>query len=531
MRLYTHTHTGELYKRKLKVEEPNELLKKVLSKITKNDIFAIIIVFILGIINNFTFVITEGVAPDALSPADFQVAGNWEISLGRFGIKYVNMLRFGLVNKFLIICACLIFLAISVIIIMRIFKIKNKIVIFFISAVIAVAPQFTETYMYIYCADAYCLAFLLSAVSVLLLKKAKKQWVYYIFTVLCIIIVCSLYQAYLGVIIGLAIILSMYYLLNNMNTKEVIIQTLKNMTVILVGIVLYYLILKIIISNLGISLASYKGANNLGINLILSLPKTIIQTYKDFFNFFFTNKIINNTFWNRDTINMLLFVISSIGILTIVIKYRLKRYLLLILLFIMFPIGINIMGLIAPGTTMNLVTGPGMITIVVGIALIYNKLNNNSFENILKYGYIITMTILVFTFLLENTFTYMCRQSTYKNYTLSNDIYSKVTELPEYSKDKKWMFSNVIRFYARDTNRSNGFISHDNETWNNYGGTLQNSNYFEKYLGIKIKMCSKSEYDEIKQTEEFKQMKIYPENGSIAVINDIIVIKVSDKTF
>lgn len=117
----------------------------------------------------------------------------------------------------------------------------------------------------------------------------------------------------------------------------------------------------------------------------------------------------------------------------------------------------------------------------------------------------------------------MCRHETYRNYyTVANDIYSKVTELDEYSKDKKWLFSDVIRFKARDTNRSNGFISNDNETWNNYNGITQNYNFFDKYLGIKIKMCS---------TEEFKNMPIYPNNGSIKIINNIIVIKISENTF
>ena len=139
----------------MKIKEPNEFFRDVKSKITKNDILSVVIVFLLGIINNFQFFITEGVAPDALSPADFNVAGTWEIQLGRFGIKYINLLRFGLVNKFLIILISLAFLALAVVFITRTFEIKNKIVIVIVSIIVAIAPQFTETYFFIYCADAY----------------------------------------------------------------------------------------------------------------------------------------------------------------------------------------------------------------------------------------------------------------------------------------------------------------------------------------------------------------------------------------
>ena len=125
----------------------------------------------------------------------------------------------------------------------------------------------------------------------------------------------------------------------------------------------------------------------------------------------------------------------------------------------------------------------------------------------------------------------MCRQETYRNYyTIASDIYSKATELDEYSADKKWLFSNVIKFKARDLERTNGFISSDNETWNNYNGLAQNYGFFDKYLGIKIKICTRDEYNKIVNSEEFKNMPIYPNNGSIKIINDIIVIKVSENT-
>lgn len=520
----------------MKIKEPEKILKKLYKKTTTGDWLAVIVVFIVGIINNFTFFITEGIAPDALSPADFNIAGNWEITLGRFGIKYINNIRFGLVNKFLIVLISLAFIAISIVILIRIFQIKNKIIIFLISTIIAIAPQFTETYFFIYCADAYCFAFLMATLAVYFLKKTDTKKYYYIATIISTIIVCSMYQAYLGVEIGIAIIVLIQNLIKNKDAKLTLINAFKYFVTIFMGVVLYYIILKIILYVLGLSLASYKGANKLGIETIKALPKTILQTYKDFYNFFFTNKIINNSYYKRTIIYAILYVATFLGFINIIKKskynQKILRFTLMLILMLLFPIGINIMNLIAPDTTINLVTGPGIIITILFIAIIYNELSDTSIENLFKYIYIITLLILSLTFILENTFTYMCRHETYRNYyTVANDIYSKVTELDEYSKDKKWLFSDVIRFKARDTNRSNGFISSDNETWNNYGGIAQNYNFFDKYLGIKIKMCSNEEYKNLTETEEFKNMPIYPNKGSIKIINDIIVIKISENTF
>ena len=60
---------------------------------------------------------------------------------------------------------------------------------------------------------------------------------------------------------------------------------------------------------------------------------------------------------------------------------------------------------------------------------------------------------------------------------------------------------------------------------------MQNSNYFDKYLGLDIKTCSKEEYKQMVESDEFKNMPIYPNKGSIKIINNIIVIKISEKTF
>lgn len=134
----------------------------------------------------------------------------------------------------------------------------------------------------------------MSILAVYFMQLTEKNKRYYILTGICTIIVCSLYQAYLGVLIGLTIILLVEKLIKNGNIKEAILQTIQNFLIIFTSIVLYYIMLKIIVAILGLSLASYKGANSLGINTIRSLPKTIMQTYKDFINFFFTNKVINN---------------------------------------------------------------------------------------------------------------------------------------------------------------------------------------------------------------------------------------------
>ena len=158
-----------------KIVDPGTIVSKIRDKFDKKDLMILISVFVLGIISNFYFIIGDSVAPDALSSSYFNIAGDWETQLGRFLIRYVNYMRYGFVNKLLIIIISLLCIVISVMILRRLFNIKSRIALFVLSCVICVAPQFTETYMFIYCADAYLIAFTLAISSVYFLNKSNNK--------------------------------------------------------------------------------------------------------------------------------------------------------------------------------------------------------------------------------------------------------------------------------------------------------------------------------------------------------------------
>ena len=340
----------------------------------------------------------------------------------------------------------------------------------------------------------------------------------------------------MGVIIGLLIALLINkILIKEANLKELLKNALIYITIVLVGIILYYTGLKVLIKILGLSLASYKGADSIGIKTILNLPKTIISCYVDFFDFFFSNRIINNTYYHRNILYIAIGLSSLVGIIKIIFnskKDKIKKILFTISLIVIFPIGINIMNIISSAPTINLVTGAGILITIIFPIIILNNSSDDNLSNINRWLIILCFIILIWTFLIENIFTYCVREQTYNNYKfVTNDIYNKATSLTEYSNDKKWMFNDTIRFIPKDIERTNGYITKDNVTWGNYEGTWQNKKFFEKYNGVVFEMVDKSKYDIIKETEEYKEMPIYPNSGSIKIIDDVIVVKISNNTY
>ena len=53
--------------------------------------------------------------------------------------------------------------------------------------------------------------------------------------------------------------------------------------------------------------------------------------------------------------------------------------------------------------------------------------------------------------------------------------------------------------------------------------------FFKKFLGVDIKSADEHKYLEIVNTKDFQDMPVYPEAGSIKIINDVVVVKTSDQ--
>lgn len=106
------------------------------------------------------------------------------------------------------------------------------------------------------------------------------------------------------------------------------------------------------------------------------------------------------------------------------------------------------MDLIAPTTIVDLLTGPGLITLYILIIEILDKYNFNSkIQKTLKIIIIGIIIITIHTFIIQNNYTYKIREHIYQNfYTIQNNIYTRATSLEGYDKNMKWLFSDTIPF-------------------------------------------------------------------------------------
>ena len=165
-------------------------------KIEKEDLIILFTIFLFGLINYFYFLGHIVLTPDGLTYGPIYKSGGWEFDLGRPLLLIIDRLRGGLVSSPIILFFSFIYLSISTMILRRIYPIKSKFTIFLVSLLVVLFPVFSESSLFIYCFDSYCLSFLCSILGIYFIKNKK-----YLFSILSIIISLSLYQAYISVTI------------------------------------------------------------------------------------------------------------------------------------------------------------------------------------------------------------------------------------------------------------------------------------------------------------------------------------------
>ena len=499
------------------MKEYEYYIEKIKDKLYQSDLFIIITTLITGLINYIYLLTHNCLSHDGLFYGPIHVSGNWEFDLGRPLLIIIDKLRGGLVAPSIIFSIGIICICITLILIKRIFKIEKRIPLLLITIMLVTFPTIADTALYIFCFDSYCLAMLLSTLAVYMIIKKK-----YIFAIISIASSLALYQAYISMTITLLII---YYINETIEGNFNIKEFIKNMLIILIGMITYYISLKIGMKVFHRTFANYKGANELGLTTIINIPKNIILCYKDFYNFLFKDNIIINSFYKRNIYNMIIVFCFIFILINILKRKNIKQNIITILLLMILPVSICIMNIIASGTNMIILTSIGFYPLYI---LIINITDKYKVMNIIRNIGIIAISIICFTYFLADNAEFMTRQDVYNNfYQRTSTTLNKIVMLDNYDEQMKWMFSSIYTYSSPLKKYSLGFASSQNETFDNFIGLEGIKIFYKRYHGKDIELVDYETYKKISETEEYKKMKINTEK----IIDNIIVIKNSNTIY
>ena len=473
---------------------------------------------------------------------NYAVPTNWEVALGRWGIFYVDKIFGYLAIPNLTTVIGIVFTAISALLVVNLLKLENKITVFLASAIFAVSPALTATFTYIYTSVAYCTAMLVSVIIVCLIFKKRWKIINLILATLLFIFSLGIYQSYIGVTIGLAIIRLIRDLYDR---KEKIwcffLHSAMLVIVVIVGGLSYSQITNKILENKDIGMANYKGMETISVqNSIDSINKTIPNAYKDFEDFFFSDEILKNTNYSRQEFFKIMFISTLILELIAIISNKAWknpfRVLFIIALTIMLPVGLNSIDLLATDTKIYLLTG-AQIILVIPFAMMICEVSGNKGTFIFKWASIISVFLVVFTYYLADNTSYMVLKLKYDqaiNTTIR--IMERIEEAENYSPDKPIMIAGIIEENNRlflPAHKLNNYTLGDifdnpvfHGSYSGMEGTW--TKFINTYMGLNVQFCNVTSYNDIVDSEYFKEMNVFPEENSVKMVYGVMVVKLSN---
>lgn len=169
----------------------------------------------------------------------------------------------------------LLYISVVVVLLTDLFKIKGHLSAALLGGLIVTFPTVTSTFAYMFTADAYMIAFLLSVLGVYLTYK----WKYGIWPgMVCICLSIGTYQAYISVALVLVVMIVIQDLLLEKKTfREMFFSDVKYMVLMLGGAGGYKVASTIINWHYEVILSDYQGIGRIG---ILTLPQYKAALFK-----------------------------------------------------------------------------------------------------------------------------------------------------------------------------------------------------------------------------------------------------------
>ena len=225
-------------------------------------------------------------------------------------------------------------------------------------------------------------------------------------------------------------------------------------------------------------------------------------------------------------INIIIFIIKN----NYDFSNRFIKILILYVLFLMLPIMQNSIRLIVLNSSLApTMCAPYIIPIIIYISSIQDFLHTQKIKRRLNCIGIILSIYLIYTYILMGEATYISLE---KNY---NQIYSQLIRIIDriennecYSEDIKLAIIGDRDFKQNISIYKLASISGRIGFYGLYPTNSIYNTYLKEEFGIKNEFATNEEIEKVCVTDEYKEMKNFPDKESVKFINNIMVIKLEE---
>lgn len=457
------------------------------------------------------------------------------VDSGRWGLGLLDSVFPNLSMPWIYGILSIVFIAAAVCVILRVFRIQRKVLQVLLAGCVMVFPSLTGTFGYMFTSCSFALSFLLAVISVYLLQS--RQNLCWLFALGCMVFSLSIYQSYISAAAGLLVVLLIARLLRGEKVTSVITSGCFYVLFLILSLGCYYAATQVFLKLLHVQMNDY-ASGNVSFSL-LSLPANILTAYQSFFLYFSTgfrgliptglSRFAHILCFATVIVLLLLWGISQE-------KKELPRYLLLAALLLLLPLAINCMYLFTTPDSIHTLVLYGFICVYVLAAAAADAALSASttarWQELLRPLLADVITLCLGLTIVSNTYVanaaYLNLHLRYENaYGFYSSLISQIKQMPEFTPDTKLAILGTYQepeFYGEHFS----FLEELTGVKGFLPDSYSRAKFLEYYLAFPMPAPTEAETAEILASPEYAAMAVYPYYGSVQLIGNTIVVKLSE---
>lgn len=462
-------------------------------------------------------------------------SGRWALSLACGISSYYDLpWVLGLLSCF--------FMALTVVVIVALFELKNPVLIALTGALLAASPATTETFFFLYTADGYMIAMLLAALSVYFTRIDETHRSRWLLGGMCLCVSCGIYQAYVSFALLLAVCYFVDVLLQDKFGKAACLRWVVRQAALYIGsLAAYYAIWKLCLHLSGTAANTYQGISEVGTVSLGLLLGGVKNSIRSTLLYFLQWNVLEHGFSLYSVLN-LVFLAALAGILVYAAaksglwRRKWAAALLVLCLAAIAPFA-GLWHFVSSDVGYRAMMLQSLTLLFVLCGVLYERWAHVAAKNALA----LLLAVIVFNNALMANISYYYMQRCYeRTYADGLEMMLSIHALAdEYEFDKIAVVgSRIYEMQYENIDSQTGKILPSGRL-HVLSSVLEkdllfDSDHTTKYLnhtfGLELDTpYSAAQRDELLRSEAVQAMLCWPEEGSMTVIGDTLVLKLSDR--
>lgn len=527
------------------MQSPAQVFQLINRKLKQKWKIAFLSCFVVGLFIHMPILVSDIPNHDGLASMYFDqnmiTSGRWFLTVACGFSSYYTL-------PWLIGMLGLVFLGCAAAALCELLEVEKTWAVMLCSSLLAAFPALSSIFAYVFTLDGYMMALLLAVLAVLFVKKHRLGFVP---GAVCLAFSMGIYQIYLS----FSMILSLFSILRLFGGEELIKEGEKSRSQVLkeklsaalhylymgiLGVALYFGILRVLLKIQGRELADYQGIDGMmsGAASQSGLFSTIKNMYQDFLSFTFKGNVLFQNIFSATACLLL----AGAAVIAAALLIRNRKYWknpvlfgIMILIMLSFPLATNVILLISPSVTYHLLMRYQWVLYAIGaVALVSNCNWEKKIAVWLEWGACLGAFILVFCYGITDNIAYSNLQKRYeKTYAYCVRLLDRIEQTEGYYPgipiamvgvvgDVPYPVTDITLPVTSNMIGLNGDILL--YTGSNYQAFMKN------YLGATLNILPAEAMEEMYFSEEYIAMDSFPGENSIRIIEGVMYIKTENKS-